>query len=363
MLYVLSTLLFSCGIGHIKFIHCQLRPNAGFILLSQPCNPPCLRQTTTFYSHIQLIHQSHILVLCCDKLYNISIARISFVSVMTSIVDLTQPKYSPVFSKIRTITFSCIILTTFLWILLLCLLVFAKWDILDSSQRTLIVLLLLTNTMTVIILIVLIIKKFRPWLDAARCFLLLVLNCGIAGAYAFWSGKFSCLSKEPDDIAMCSMTKIYILAASWVVPILIIGYCCGLGLMVHRYRKAQAQDESSEGFDEKLDWGNSWNNEVPPQSARPSLLPMMQPNTSIVPSPLSVSFPPNATYTPPPLMPAMPITPVRSAFRESRTSRATRISHLPPVREVTEISEINSNGSPPTVGRLSKLSRMSMYRV
>ncbi|TFK42695.1 hypothetical protein BDQ12DRAFT_662877 [Crucibulum laeve] len=163
-------------------------------------------------------------------------------------------EYSSVFLRIRTIAFSCIMFTSFLWIVLLSLVVFSQWELSDQAERSLIIVLLLANTITLIMLLILLLRPFRPWLDAARCLFLLVAHIGTAGAFAYWSPTFSC-------------------------PLQILIYAGGLALMVHRHSCRKLTFESDT---ESVHVG------------RPSLLPMMQPSMSDTRSPLSLQFPPDA---------------------------------------------------------------------
>ncbi|KAJ7172594.1 hypothetical protein C8R46DRAFT_156885 [Mycena filopes] len=146
---------------------------------------------------------------------------------------------SPLFLRARAIAFSIIMLTSLLWIVLLSVYVFLEWDVLDATEHTIIGVMLLTLSLTIIMLIILLILPFREWLDAARGFLLTLAHTGVAGAFTFWNPRFQCQwpTSTPDSEGLCRLFNLYILIASWVIPILLILYACGLAVAISRSRQ------------------------------------------------------------------------------------------------------------------------------
>ncbi|KAJ7740721.1 hypothetical protein DFH07DRAFT_838889 [Mycena maculata] len=142
--------------------------------------------------------------------------------------------FSTVFLKIRAIAFSIILCISLLWVVLLCVYMFLEWDTTDSNERPIIAVMLLTNALTMIILLILLILPFRAWLDTARFLFLLLAHIGIAGTFTFWNPKFHCPTSTPDLEGVCRLLNIYILIASWIVPVLLIIYSAGLALLVAR---------------------------------------------------------------------------------------------------------------------------------
>ncbi|KAJ7632506.1 hypothetical protein FB45DRAFT_912630 [Roridomyces roridus] len=172
---------------------------------------------------------------------------------------------SPLFLKIRAISFSLILCISLLWITLLCVFVYLQWDSTDSHERVLVVLMLITHSLTMITLLVLLIIPFHPWLDGARMFFLVVTHACIAGAFAFWNPKLQCPTSTPDSQGLCLLLNMYILIASWIVPVLLLVYSSGLALAVYRSRRGENE---------------------PVMMERDSILPIMPPRQS---SNLSVS--------------------------------------------------------------------------
>ncbi|KAJ7156093.1 regulator of Vps4 activity in the MVB pathway-domain-containing protein [Mycena crocata] len=163
---------------------------------------------------------------------------------------------SPFFLKIRAIAFSLILFISLLWIVLLSVYLYFEWDTTDAAERPIIAVMLVTNTLTMIMLLILLILPFRPWLDAARFLSLLLAHIGIAGAFAFWNPQFHCPTTTPDAEGVCRLLNLYILVASWVIPVLLVIYAAGLTLAMVRSSRRQ--------------------NVLPPTD-RESILPMMRP--------------------------------------------------------------------------------------
>ncbi|KAJ6547449.1 hypothetical protein B0H19DRAFT_1165650 [Mycena capillaripes] len=141
---------------------------------------------------------------------------------------------SPSFLRARALGFSLIILTSLVWIVLLCVYMFFEWDTSDTAERPIIAVMLLTNTLTLIMLLILLILPFREWLDAARFLFLVLAHFGVAGTFAFWKPKFHCPTSTPDSEGVCHLLNLYILVASWIIPVLLIIYVSGLSFAMMR---------------------------------------------------------------------------------------------------------------------------------
>ncbi|KAF8078058.1 hypothetical protein FPV67DRAFT_1463951 [Lyophyllum atratum] len=145
-------------------------------------------------------------------------------------------QFSTVFLKARAIALGCLSLACLLWAILLCIVLFSQWEVLDVSERSLILIMLVTHTISAVMLLILLIVAFRPWLDAARIMFLLMVHIGTAGAFAYWYPRFKCVSQDPDQEGVCKLIIAYILIASWLIPVLFLVYGSGLALMVWRRR-------------------------------------------------------------------------------------------------------------------------------
>jgi len=154
--------------------------------------------------------------------------------------------------KARIVAFSCILLTSLLWALLLCLFAFFRWDVSSSLERSLVVIMLCTNAITVVVVPLLLLLQFRVWLDIARLLFLLVLHIGSASAFAYCNTYFTCINQSPDQAGICALINIYILLASWVVPVLLLLYAAGLGYMLYRRRQTVQAGEDSYRTDEEF---------------------------------------------------------------------------------------------------------------
>ncbi|EAU88602.2 hypothetical protein CC1G_04308 [Coprinopsis cinerea okayama7 len=160
-------------------------------------------------------------------------------SVCSTMVDpVPKREYSPVFLRCRSIAFGGICFFSFLWIILLCILVFLDWESLDRPQQSFIVAMLISHTLTIIMLVFLIVREFREWLDGARCFLGLIVHFGIAGAYAYWSPRFQCLDAGPDG-GLCRTRIVLILTSSWLIPALLSIYTACLGVVSYHLRSRE----------------------------------------------------------------------------------------------------------------------------
>ncbi|KAE9399256.1 hypothetical protein BT96DRAFT_975945 [Gymnopus androsaceus JB14] len=179
-------------------------------------------------------------------------------------------EYSPVFLKIRAISFSLISLISFIWVIVLCVDLFIQWNVLGISEKSFLAIMLLSNSLTLILLLVLLLLPFRPWLDGARLMLLLVTHIGIASAFVVSNSKFTCPTKTADEEGVCRLLNMYILIANWIIPALLVVYACGLALMVYRRRKILAASPDLES--------------TKYSDSRESILPMMNPENVRHPS-------------------------------------------------------------------------------
>ncbi|GLB35060.1 hypothetical protein LshimejAT787_0206250 [Lyophyllum shimeji] len=150
-------------------------------------------------------------------------------------------QYPCVFLKTRTIALGSLSLASLLWAILLSVVLFSQWDVLDVAERSFIVVMLVIHTITIVMLLILLIVIFRPWLDAARIMFLLMAHIGAAGTFAYWYPRFTCLSQDPNQEGVCKLIIAYILIISWLVPILLVIYGAGLGLMVWWHRMSTTQ--------------------------------------------------------------------------------------------------------------------------
>jgi len=178
---------------------------------------------------------------------------------------------SPVFLKLRAVAFLCITILSLAWIVVLCVMIFYRWDISDHGERSLILIILLTNTITVIALPVLMLLQFRPWLDAARFLFLLVAHIGTAVGFTAWNPTFTCPEQTADQTGECKLINMYILLGNWVVPAFLIAYSAGLALMVYRHTRRSAL---TTGTLSNL----SSENDEEATVGRGSILPMMTPD-------------------------------------------------------------------------------------
>ncbi|KAJ7905376.1 hypothetical protein B0H14DRAFT_6019 [Mycena olivaceomarginata] len=146
---------------------------------------------------------------------------------------------SPLFLKARAIAFSIIILISLVWTVLLCVYMYVGWETLSATtEHPIITVMLLTDTLTVLMLIILLLLPFREWLDAARILFLMVAHIGIAIIFAYWTPQFRCPTSTRDSEGVCGLLNLYILIASWVIPVLLIIYASGLAFAtVHSSRR------------------------------------------------------------------------------------------------------------------------------
>ncbi|KZT26281.1 hypothetical protein NEOLEDRAFT_1241149 [Neolentinus lepideus HHB14362 ss-1] len=169
-----------------------------------------------------------------------------------------------VFLKVRGVSFAVMTFISLLWIVLLCLEIFLRWDVSDVQERSFAVLLLIVNTITIIMLPLLILTRFRVWLDAARLFFLLMAHIGVAISYVLWSPRFQCPDETPDQQGVCMLINMYILIASWINPAFLLAYSFFLIVVVYRFPHLLLDMQSTAPEDP----------EKPP--VRASTLPMQQ---------------------------------------------------------------------------------------
>ncbi|KAH7889330.1 hypothetical protein F5I97DRAFT_1843341 [Phlebopus sp. FC_14] len=164
----------------------------------------------------------------------------------------------PMFFKIRAITFTCITILSFFWLVLLSIEMFTRWDISDTTSRSLMTLLVLTNTTTILVLPFLLLLEFRVWLDAARVLLLLVAQIGSATAFTYWYPQIRCPNQTTDDTGVCNLIDVYTLMSCWIIPAILILYSTYFSIMVYRQSCIPVVVEPRSG-------------------RRPSVLPLMDP--------------------------------------------------------------------------------------
>ncbi|KAK7467041.1 hypothetical protein VKT23_004103 [Stygiomarasmius scandens] len=164
--------------------------------------------------------------------------------------------YPPLFLKLRNVAFSIISGLATLWIVLLCCYVFTQWGGMDHLEKPFVFIMILNYTLTVIMLLVLIILPFRPWLDGARMFLLLITHIGLAILYVCWNSRFSCPNQTPDQQGTCRLLNIYILLASWVIPLCLVAYSAGLAFMVYRHPRANLGNGDQTDIEKIYDRGS-----------------------------------------------------------------------------------------------------------
>lgn len=154
----------------------------------------------------------------------------------TTVHATYDPPQPSLFLLIRTIAFSLIMFLCFLWIILLTVVLFAQWDVMNRTERSLIFVILAVDSMTIIILPILLLRPFRPWLDAARFCFLIILHTGVTGLFTYKSHEFQCSSAQ--SVAICNFIVMYIIVASWLLTACIIGYACGLAVLFWRLSRA-----------------------------------------------------------------------------------------------------------------------------
>ncbi|KAG2078067.1 hypothetical protein BDR04DRAFT_1087778 [Suillus decipiens] len=150
----------------------------------------------------------------------------------------------PVFFKIRIVTFTCIILISFLWTVLLSVEVYARWNISDRCSRSLTAVFLLTNITTILILSFLLLLEFRVWLDAARILLLAIAQIGSAVAFTYWSPRIQCPDQTADQQGVCKLINMYMLMGCWIIPVIFILYASYFAAMVYRQSRIPVVVES-----------------------------------------------------------------------------------------------------------------------
>ncbi|KAJ7582884.1 hypothetical protein C8J56DRAFT_1167899 [Mycena floridula] len=154
------------------------------------------------------------------------------------------------FLRFRAIVFCVIALVSFLWVVLLSIVLALQSEFMDRSEESLIGVMLFTDSTTLLMILVLLILPFRAWLDAARMILLLLFHIGTAAFWTVWDPKFKCPTQSTihldhcgiclimlqplTNLASASYSGFYILLASWVIPILLTVYTVGLAIMLCR---------------------------------------------------------------------------------------------------------------------------------
>jgi len=157
-------------------------------------------------------------------------------------------EHSPLFLKLRVATFFLTTLICLIWVILLSCVLFLRWEVSTSPERSFLYAFLGVDTLTVIMLPILLLVKFRTWLDGARLLLLLVCHIGLAASFIIWNTTNPCPDDTPDDRRVCQLINIYLIMASWVPPLLLILY--GVGLATYTWRYASMPQGPLSGDDE-----------------------------------------------------------------------------------------------------------------
>ncbi|KAI6144652.1 hypothetical protein BKA82DRAFT_144825 [Pisolithus tinctorius] len=168
----------------------------------------------------------------------------------------------PMFFTVRAITFTCIVFLALVWLILVSVEMFARWNISDTTSQSLMFVLILTNAVTIFIPPVLLILEFRIWLDAARLLLIFVLQTGAAIAFTCWSPQIQCPDQTADDMGVCKLLNAYTVMACWVIPTISLFYIVYFVIVVYM------QSRMPDTVDSPI---------VVPSSAQPSVLPIMDP--------------------------------------------------------------------------------------
>ncbi|KAI0093537.1 hypothetical protein BDY19DRAFT_917465 [Irpex rosettiformis] len=155
----------------------------------------------------------------------------------------------PTFMKLRMFAFCCIMLASLVWLILLNLDLFLRWDVSDPAQRSFVIVFILIDALTVVMLPVLLIVEFRAWLESARMLALVLAHFSAAISYTVVDQKFECPHSTPDDDGVCELIDLYILLASWVIPALLLAYMGGFGTLIYRRRKLHFPQDKAHKLD------------------------------------------------------------------------------------------------------------------
>ncbi|KAI0362303.1 hypothetical protein OH77DRAFT_1390131 [Trametes cingulata] len=242
-------------------------------------------------------------------------------------------QFGPGFFKVRTIAFVVLCLVSLLWTTLLSVELFVLYDKSDPSQRNFVGVFIFINALTAILMPALLIVQFRPWLDAARLFFLLLVHFGTAILFTTWNSTFMCPTEER---TRCRDVNLAIMICSWVVPALLVWYSAFLTVMYY-WRK---EHPPTEELEKRLSDLPMMLPSRRTSTRRPSVAPTVSGRSSDNRASNSVSQLSRPSWL------AYPSTPVASS------SRAPPQRSVPagPVHEST----VFSNSSPRSSGRLSK---------
>ncbi|KAI0372831.1 hypothetical protein BV20DRAFT_1034104 [Pilatotrama ljubarskyi] len=242
-------------------------------------------------------------------------------------------QFGPGFFKVRTIAFVVLLLVSLLWTVLLSVEVFMLYDKSDPSQRNFVGVFIFTNALTAVLMPALLIVQFRPWLDAARLFLLLLVHFGTAILFTIWNSSFVCPN---DQRRQCQSVNLAIMICSWVVPALLVWYSAFLAVMYYWRR----DHPPSESLEKRLSDLPMMLPSRRTSTRRPSVTPAVSARSSDNRASNSASQLSRPSWL------AFPPTPVAST---SRTPPQRGV----PAGSVHE-SAVFSNTSPRSSGRLSK---------
>ncbi|KAI6008067.1 hypothetical protein EDC04DRAFT_3146480 [Pisolithus marmoratus] len=284
----------------------------------------------------------------------------------------------PIFFTVRAIAFNCIVFMALIWLILVSVEIFTRWSISDNTSQSLMFLLILTNATTIFIPPVLLILEFRIWLDAARLLLIFVLQTGAALAVACWSPQIQCPDQTSDDVGVCKLLNAYTVMACWVIPAISLLYGVYFAVVVYMQSRIPAAVDSS--------------NIVPP-SAKPSVLPIMDPemgekwfSTSQGSSDSGPNTPNRISHAAPPLLPLIlprrqstlpaqsmsvstspqrhkslpPTHPIEGGSAPRRTMTISTPAPLAPQRRFQPVPRPSSNLQPGVVGSRPPARHLSM---
>jgi len=149
-----------------------------------------------------------------------------------------QFRVPSLFLRIRTLMLGFILFLSFVWSILLCVAIFVQWVNMNIVERNFISILLFIEFITIVVVPVLLAKEFRLWLDTARSLFLFTSHFGIAVWFACKTSSMTCVAE--DERAICTFLILSILIFSWVIPVLVLVYACGLGYLCYHLSKIKA---------------------------------------------------------------------------------------------------------------------------
>ncbi|KAI5987317.1 hypothetical protein EDC04DRAFT_2912990 [Pisolithus marmoratus] len=185
----------------------------------------------------------------------------------------------PMFFTVRAIAFTLIVFLALIWLILVSVEIFTRWSI---SDKSLMFFLMLTNAVTIFIPPVLLILEF---LNMAGCRTSLVDICSAD------SPQIQYPDETADDMGVCKLLNAYTVMACWIIPVIssTLLSCCICSPCI------PVTVDSPK---------------IVPSSAKPSVLPIMDPemgekwfSTSQGSSDSGPSTPNRSSHRAPPLLP------------------------------------------------------------